>query len=88
MGGYITFKPEKVIQPFDHFEHCGGFRKQLGEGKGEAKLIVNDEKKGTMVYNGKEEISLWMLLRSANIGLVLLTLVIAQSFFNDFGDSP
>ena len=38
------------------FEDCGGFRKKLGEGKGEAKLIVNDQKKGTMICNGKEEI--------------------------------
>ena len=41
---------------FDQFENCGGFRKQLGKGKGEAKLIVNSEKKETMVYNAKEEI--------------------------------
>lgn len=41
---------------FNQFEDCGGFKKQLGEGKGEAKLIINDEKKGTMVYNAKEEI--------------------------------
>ena len=46
----------RLCNLFDKFEDCGGFRKQLGEGKGEAKLIVNDEKKGTMVYNGKEEI--------------------------------
>ena len=41
---------------FDQFEDCGGFRKQLGKGKGEAKLIVNSEKKETMVCNVKEEI--------------------------------
>ena len=46
----------RLCNLFDKFEDCGGFRKPLGEGKGEAKLIVNDEKKGTMVYNGKEEI--------------------------------
>ena len=46
----------RLCNLFDQFEDCGGFRKQLGEGKGEAKLIVNDEKKGTMVFNGKEEI--------------------------------
>ena len=34
---------------FDQFEDCGGFRKQLGKKKAEAKLTVNSEKKGTMV---------------------------------------
>ena len=34
---------------FDQFEDCGGFRKQLGKKKVEAKLTVNSEKKGTMV---------------------------------------
>ena len=34
---------------FDQFEDCGGFRKQLGKGKCEAKLIVNSEKKETMM---------------------------------------
>ena len=42
---------------FDQFEDCGGFRKQLGKGKeAEAKLIVNPEKKETVVYNAKEQI--------------------------------
>ena len=41
---------------FDQFEDCGEFKKQFGGGKGEAKLIVNEEKKGTLVYNAKEEI--------------------------------
>ena len=50
---------------FDQFEDFGGFRKQLGKGKGEAKLMVNSEKKETMVYKSKEEILrakflLWM----------------------------
>ena len=53
----ITFSSlRRLCHLFDQFEDCGGFKKQLGEGKGEAKLIVNDEKKGTMVYNAKEEI--------------------------------
>ena len=53
----ITFSSlRRLCHLFDKFEDCGRFKKQLGEGKGEAKLIVNDEKKGTMVYNGKEEI--------------------------------
>ena len=46
----------RLCHLFDQFEDCGEFKKQLGEGKGEAKLIVNDEKKGTMVYNANEEI--------------------------------
>ena len=41
----------KLSHLFDQFEDCGGFRKQLGRGKGETKLIMNSEKKGTMVYN-------------------------------------
>ena len=40
---------------FDQLQDCGGFRKQLGKAKGEAKLIVNSEKKETMVYNAKEQ---------------------------------
>ena len=53
----ITFSSlRRLCNLFNQFEDCGGFRKQLGEGKGEVKLIVNDEKKGTMVYNAKEEI--------------------------------
>ena len=46
----------RLCNLFDQFEDCGEFKKQLGEGKGEAKLIVNDEKKGTMKYIAKEEI--------------------------------
>ena len=46
----------RLCHLFDQFEDCGEFKKQLGEGKGEAKLIVNDEKKGTMVYNANKEI--------------------------------
>ena len=34
---------------FDQFQDFGGFRKQLGKGKREAKLIVNSEKKEIMV---------------------------------------
>ena len=50
----ITFSNlRRLSHLFDPYEDCGGFRKQLGEGKGEAKLIVNSEKKGTMVYNAK-----------------------------------
>ena len=50
---------------FDQFEDFGGIRKQLGKGKGEAKLMVNSENKETMVYKSKEEILrakflLWM----------------------------
>ena len=46
----------RLCNLFDQFEDWGKFRKQLGEGKGEAKLIVNDEKKGTMMYIAKEEL--------------------------------
>ena len=46
----------RLCNLFDQFEDCSEFKKQLGEGKGEAKLIVNDEKKGTMMYITKEEL--------------------------------
>ena len=53
----ITFSNlRRLSYLFDQLEDCGGFRKQLGKGKGEAKLIVNSEKKETMVYNAKEQI--------------------------------
>ena len=53
----ITFSSlRRLSHLFDQFEDFGGFRKQLGKGKGEAKLIVNSEKKETMVYNAKEQI--------------------------------
>ena len=44
----------RLCNLFDQFEDCGEFKKQLGEGKGEAKLIVNGEN-GTMMYTAKEE---------------------------------
>ena len=46
----------RLCNLFDQFEDCGEFKKQLGEGKGEGKLIVNDEKKGTTKYIAKEEV--------------------------------
>ena len=51
---------------FSNLRRFIGFRKQLGKGKREAKLIVNSEKKETMVYNAKEQILraklfLWIL---------------------------
>ena len=53
----ITFSNlRRLTYLFDQFQDCGGFRKQLGKGKREAKLIVNSEKKETMVYNAKEQI--------------------------------
>ena len=53
----ITFSNlRRLSYLFDQFQGCGGFRKQFGKGKGEAKLIVNYEKKETMVYNAKEQI--------------------------------
>ena len=37
----ITFSNlRRISYLFDKFQDCGGFRKQLGKGKGEAKLIV------------------------------------------------
>ena len=48
----------RLCNLFDQFEDCRGFKKQLvGKGKGETKLLVISGKKGTMVYNAKEEIS-------------------------------
>ena len=53
----ITFSNlRRLCYLFDQFQECGGFRKQVGKGKGVAKLIVNSEKKETMVYNAKEQI--------------------------------
>ena len=53
----ITFSSlRRLSHLLDKFEDFGGFRKQHGKGKGEAKLIVNSEKKETMVYNAKEQI--------------------------------
>ena len=63
----ITFSNlRRLSYLFDQFQDCGGFRKQLGKGKREAKLIVNSEKKEIMVYNAKEQILranffLWIL---------------------------
>ena len=52
----ITFSNlRRLSYLYDQFQDCGGFRKQLGKGKREAKLIVNSEKKETMVYNVKEQ---------------------------------
>ena len=53
----VTFSSlRRFCHLFDQFEDCGEFKKQFGGGKGEAKLIINEEKKGTLVYNAKEEI--------------------------------
>ena len=53
----ITFSNlRRLSYLFHQFQDCGGFRKQLRKGKGEARLIVNSEKKETMVYNAKEQI--------------------------------
>ena len=63
----ITFSNlRRLSYLYDQFQDCGGFRKQLGKGKREAKLIVNSEKKEIMVFNAKEQILtanvfLWML---------------------------
>ena len=49
------FSLRRLCLLFDRFEGCesDGFIKQLGEGKGQAKLIVSDDKKGVMSYNEK-----------------------------------
>ena len=52
----IFFNQGRLCPLFDRFEDCAGFIEELGEGKGQAKLIVNEEKKGTMTYNVKDEI--------------------------------
>ena len=51
------FSLRRLCLLFDQFEGCesDGFIKQLGEGKGQAKLIVSDDKKGVMSYNEKAE---------------------------------
>ena len=50
------FNLRRLCHLFDQFGDCAGFIKELGEGKGQAKLIVNEEKKGTMTYNVKDEV--------------------------------
>ena len=53
----ITFSNlRRLSYLFDQFQGCDGLRKQLGKGKREVKLIVNSEKKETMVYNVKEQV--------------------------------
>lgn len=49
------FSLRRLCHLFDQFEDCGGFTKQLGEGKGQVKLIVSEDKKGVMTYNEKAE---------------------------------
>lgn len=52
----ITFSSlRRLCHLFEKFMDCGGFIKQLGEGKGQTKLIVSQEKKGVMIYNTKAE---------------------------------
>ena len=49
------FSLRRLCHFFDKFMDCGGFIKQLGEGKGQVKLFVSQEKKGVMIYNAKAE---------------------------------
>ena len=49
------FSLRRLCHLFDQFEDCGEFIKQLGEGKGQTKLIVSEDKKGVMTYNEKAE---------------------------------
>lgn len=41
---------------FNQFEDCQGFTKELGDGQGVVKLIVDNEKHGTFKYKIKKEI--------------------------------
>lgn len=52
----IVFNQGRLCPLFDQFGECVGFLEERGEGKGQAKLIVNEKKKGTMTYNVKDEI--------------------------------
>ena len=53
----ITFSNlRRLSYLYDQSQDCGGFRKQLGKGKREAKLIVNSERKKIMVYNFESKI--------------------------------
>ena len=64
-GGEVEEKPgsvkitfcslRRLCHLFDQFEDCGEFTKNLGEGKGQTKLIVSEDKKGVMTYNEKAE---------------------------------
>ena len=53
----ITFTSLRRLRLlFNEFEDYGDFKKQLGDGKGVVKLIVDDRKHGTLKYKPKEEI--------------------------------
>lgn len=49
------FSLRRLWRLFDQFEDCGEFIKQLGEGKGQIKHIVSEDKKGVLTYNEKAE---------------------------------
>ena len=49
------FSLKRLCHLFHQFEDCGEFIKQLGEGKGQTKLIVSEDEKGVMTYNEKAE---------------------------------
>ena len=67
----ITFTVlRRLCHLFDIFEDCQEFVKQLGDGKGCVKLIVSDQKKGTLKYKFKEE---------------MLTVDLCYGFWNAFG---
>ena len=75
----ITFSNlRRLSYLYDQFQDCGGFRKQLGKGKREAKLIVNSEKKETMVYtvyNVKEQFlrAKFFMVTGIRMGLVRIS---------------
>ena len=56
----ITFSNlRRLSYLYDQFQDCGGFRKQLGKGKREAKLIVNSEKKIFAIFGEIAEIAVF-----------------------------
>ena len=60
------FSLRRLCHLFDKFMDCGGFIKQLGEGKGQVKLIVSQEKKRSDDLQCKSrvfasKILLWLL---------------------------
>ena len=79
----ITFSNlRRLSYLFDQFQDCGGFRKQLCIGKGEEKLIVNPEKKETMVYNAKDQI-LRAIFFFMDTGIRMELVTISQQWIED-----
>lgn len=49
-------KKRRLVVVFEKFIDCKGFEKQLKDGKGHVKLIVDAEKKGIFEYMVREEL--------------------------------